>query len=107
MDFPVADVVEQAVSSQVNALVGNSDVNLNTILKMSLLNEIKPLGEDKINAVLQQMKSNNAYEKHLIEQDYLLTMDTKGNLIYANNIKYERKEEDNSGSIVPEPKRSE
>ena len=40
MNLPVKSLVEQAVNRQVNSLVGDKDMNLNTIVKMSLLSEI-------------------------------------------------------------------
>ena len=102
MDFAVANIVEQAVSTQVNALIGTNDVNLNTIMKMSLLN----INEDKVNSVLSQMKSNNDTERYWIDQEYCLTYDIAGNLIPVHGID-EAEEKGNSGSIVPEPERSE
>jgi len=95
-NFPVVSVVEQSVNNQVNALVGNKDTNLNTIVKMSIINEIKPIDDYKIQSVLYEIISNNALEKELIEREYALTIDSCGNLIYVDGI-YERKEgEENS-----------
>jgi len=102
MDFPVADIVEQAVSSSVNSLIGTNDTNLNTIVKMSLLNT----NSDKISSVINQMLANNRVERYWIDKEYGLTYDIAGNLIPVHIIN-ETKEEDNSGSIVPEPERSE
>jgi hypothetical protein len=95
-NFPVVSIVEQSVNNQVNALVGNKDTNLNTIVKMSLINEIKPIDDYKIQSVLYEIVSNNELEKELIEREYALTIDCCGNLIYVNGI-YEGKEgEENS-----------
>ena len=102
MDFPVSNLVEQAVSTQVNSLIGTNDVNLNTIMKMSLLN----IDESKVNSVLSQMKANNDTEKYWIDREYGLTYDVGGNLVPVHGID-EAEEKGNLGSIVPEPERSE
>ena len=102
MDFPVADIVETAVSNQVNSLVGTNDVNLNTIVKMSLLNA----SEEKQKVVVNQMLANNKLEKYWIDKEYCLTYDLSGNLIPVESIDEAEKEGD-SGSIVSEPERSE
>jgi len=90
-NFPVVSIVEQSVNNQVNALVGNKDINLNTIVKIAKINEIKPIDNDKILNVLEEIAVNNELEKQLIEKEYELTIDCCGNLIYVNGI-YERKE---------------
>ena len=59
MNLPITDFVEQAVTKQINAMVGNNDMNLNTIIKMSLLNEINPLDETKITDVLISIFNSN------------------------------------------------
>ena len=33
MNLPITDFVEQSITKQVNAMVGNNDMNLNTIIK--------------------------------------------------------------------------
>ena len=90
-NFPVVSVVEQSVNNQVNALVGNKDINLNTIVKMAKINESKPIDDNKLYGVLGEIAINNELEKELIDKEYELTIDCCGNLIYVNGI-YERKE---------------
>ena len=102
MEFHVADIVETAVSSQVNSLIGTNDTNLNTIMKMSLLNT----GKDKVKSVVSQMLANNSLEKYWIDKEYGLTYDLAGNLIPVDSI-HEAEEESNLGCIVSEPERSE
>ena len=60
-----------------NNLIGTNDINLNTIVKMSLLNT----SEDKIKAVVAQMKANNSVEKYWFDKEFGLTYDIAGNLI--------------------------
>ena len=103
MEFPVADLVEQAVSNQVNAMIGTNNVNMNTIVKMSLLD----VSEDTIKSVVNKMLANNKMEKEWIDKEYALTYDIAGNLIPVNDIVDENKEEINLGSIVFESERSE
>jgi phosphoribosylformylglycinamidine (FGAM) synthase PurS component len=102
MEFAVADIVESAVSNQVNSLVGTNDTNLNTIVKMTLLQP----SEEKMKAVVSQMLANNKIEKYWIDKEYGLTYDLAGNLIPVDSI-HEAEKEGNLGSIVSEPERSE
>ena len=37
-NYPVVNVVEQSVNNQVNYMLGNNDVNLKTIFKLSINN---------------------------------------------------------------------
>ena len=102
MEFHVADIVETAVSSQVNSLIGTNDTNLNTIMKMTLLQP----SYEKMKAVVNQMLANNKMEKYWIDKEYGLTYDLAGNLIPVDSI-HEAEEESNLGCIVSEPERSE
>lgn len=81
MDFPVVDIVDQAVSKSVNALVGNNDVNLNTLLKMATLNEMNPLEPEKIESVLTAIKRSNMMEHYWYQKEMSMTLDTGGNLV--------------------------
>ena len=76
--------MDQAISKSVNSLVGNNDVNLNTIVKMATLNEINPLEPTKIEDILLSIKKSNAMEQYWYEKEMSLTMDSKGNLVYAH-----------------------
>lgn len=81
MEFPVADPIERSISSTVNSMVGTNDVNLNTIVKIAMMDEIRPLGNDRIRYVIDQMRANNEYEANCIKQEYGLTLDTSGNVV--------------------------
>jgi hypothetical protein len=83
MNLPVENIVEKAVTNKVNKIVGESDTNLNSIVKMSLLNEPQ---KGVYNAVLQNIYENNKIEQYYVEQEYQLTIDEKGNLIQVNSI---------------------
>jgi hypothetical protein len=85
MDFPVVDIVDQAVSKSVNSLVGNQDVNLNTLLKMATLNEMNPLEPEKIESVLTAIKKSNAMEHYWYEKELSMTLDAGGNLVPVFN----------------------
>jgi len=39
-NYPVVNVVEQSVNNQVNSMLGNNDVNLKTIFKLSIMEEL-------------------------------------------------------------------
>jgi hypothetical protein len=120
MNLPVESIVEQAVNRQVNSLVGDKDMNLNTIVKMSLLPEIS---ENEYQSILAKIKSNNVVEQYYIEKEFDLTYDCAGNLVpvskpivpSANDkipvkcineetTKSEEKPSTDSGSIVSESK---
>ena len=102
MEFPVSDIIEQSVTKQVNAMVGNSDINLNTIVKMATLNEMRPLGDEKVRDVLQSINLNNKLESFWYEKELVLTLDSSGNIVSKDNINEAL--QDNSGSQLPEPR---
>ena len=83
-EFPVQSIVEQAVQKQTNALVGNNDVNLNTIVKMSLMDEMNQVDNDEIKSILNKIREANKAEHFWIEKEYALTYDTAGNLVPIN-----------------------
>ena len=84
MNLPVSDIIEQSISNKVNGMVGNNDINLNTIVKMSLLNEIKPLDTTKMLTVLESIYDTNKIEAYFNNNEYELTIDSSGNIIYVN-----------------------
>ena len=113
MNLPVESIVEQAVNRQVNSLVGDKDINLNTIVKMSLLPEIS---ENEYQSILAKIKSNNVVEQYYIEKEFDLTYDCAGNLVPVSNdkipvkcineetTKSKEKSSTDSGSIVSQSK---
>jgi hypothetical protein len=96
MDFPICSPIEQSVQNQVNSLVGNNDINLNTIVKMSLMDEIKPIDEEIKQDIINKMKSNNAMEQYFVEKEYMLTYDICGNIILLNTIDEKGKNTENT-----------
>ena len=112
MEFPVDDILDQAVSKSVNSLVGNNDVNLNTLLKMATLNEMNPLEPEKIESVLSAIKRSNVMEHYWYEKEMSMTLDVAGNLvpIYENISINDIVDVSSQGHIhsqLPEPERSE
>lgn len=86
-DFPVSNSVEQSVNRQVNALVGNNDINLNTIVKMSLLKENSVgfyINDNIQQEVLAKITKSNKVEQYWIDKEFELTMDSNGNIIPVN-----------------------
>ena len=81
MELPVVDAVEQAISKSVNSLVGNNDVNLNTIVKMAMLNDYKALESAKIDSVISAIRRSNEMEQCCYEKEMGMTYDNSGNLI--------------------------
>jgi hypothetical protein len=39
-NYPVVNVVEQSVNNQVNCMLGNNDIDLKTIFKISIMEEL-------------------------------------------------------------------
>ena len=68
MDFPISSVLEKSVSKQVNKIVGDKDTNLNTIVKMSLLNDGSEETLRDYNRLLDKMRSNNEKEQYYTTQ---------------------------------------
>ena len=112
MDFPISSVLEKSVSKQVNKIVGDKDTNLNTIVKMSLLNDGSEETLRDYNRLLDKMRSNNEKEQYYIAQEYELTYDCGGNLVPVNNVvdiyngETEKRKTD-IGSVLLEPEQSE
>ena len=98
-NYPVSDIIDQSISNRVNGMLGNRDVNLNTIVKMSMINELNPLDECVVNNVLSSICKNNKIEDFFIHQEYELTIDNCGNLVY---IKNEKEDKNDPESIIPE-----
>ena len=116
MEFPVDDILDQAISKSVNSLVGNNDVNLNTLLKMATLNEMNPLEPEKIESVLTAIKRSNMMEHYWYCKEMSMTLDTGGNLvpIYENPVQnisindiVDVSSQGHIHSQLPEPERSE
>ena len=103
MEFPVCDIIEQSVTKQVNAMVGNSDINLNTIVKMATLNEMRPLGDEKVREVIQSIHSNNKLESFWYDKELVLTLDSSGNIVSKDSI-VDEAPQDHPGSQLPEPR---
>ena len=98
-NFPVSDIIDQSISNRVNGMLGNRDVNLNTIVKISMLNEVKPIDKKIVNNVVSSIYENNKMEDFFINQEYELTMDNCGNLVYIEN---EKEDKNDPGSIISE-----
>ncbi len=46
--YPVENIVEQSVNNQVNSLLGNNDVNLKTIFKLSIMEELGQVDKEDL-----------------------------------------------------------
>jgi hypothetical protein len=80
--FPVDDIIEMAITKSVDKIVGTRDTNLNTIVKMDMLNSMRGVDSEKMQAVIKAIQDNNKVEEHYIHQEYQLSMDSSGNLFY-------------------------
>jgi len=106
--YPTENVVERAVDSQVNALVGNRDINLNTIIKVSMMKDMDQLNEDEMKDILSRIANSNRLEDFYIKKEYQMTYDLAGNIIPVNTINGEGKEsEGNIESVISESEGSE
>lgn len=85
MDSYIPSKLEESINNQVNKIIPSTDRNLNTILKLALLNEESRVYEDKRQRILDNLKRNNNIEKSAVEQEFAMTYDCRGNLIYVNS----------------------
>ena len=85
MNFEVESILETMVKTQVNKMVGEKDVNFNTIVKMALLQDVAKSNIDS-DSILAKIKENNEMEKYLLEREFFLTYDNAGNIIEIPNI---------------------
>ena len=97
--LPVVNPLEESINNQVSALVGNNDVNLKTIIKMSIMNDMFPNVDNK--EIIKQMEENNKMETFLIEKEYQLTYDMAGNLIPIECINEGKESQKDPQSVIP------
>ena len=103
--YNIENPIERAIDNEVNRLVGDKDVSLGVVIKMGKLKEYDQIEENELKVVLYKMLKSNKVEAELIKQEFFLTYDKDGNLIEVNNI--DDKFEEDTQSILQEPKRSE
>jgi DNA-binding MltR family transcriptional regulator len=80
-NYPVVNVVEQSVNNQVNSMLGNNDVNLKTIFKLSIMDELGQVDREDLENVINKIKENNKTEAYYINKEYKLTYDLSGNVV--------------------------
>jgi predicted Zn-dependent peptidase len=80
-DYPVESVIDQSVNNQVNSMLGNNDVNLKTIFKLSIMEELGQVDKEDLENVINKIKQNNKAEAYYINKEYELSYDLSGNLI--------------------------
>ena len=80
-NYPVVNVVEQSVNNQVNSMLGNNDVNLKTIFKLSIMEELGQVDKEDLENVINKIKQNNKTEAYYINKEYELTYDLSGNVV--------------------------
>jgi len=85
MDSHIPSKVEESINNQVDKIIPSTDRNLNMILKLALLKEASQEYQDKCVRILDNLKRNNDIEKSAVEQEFAMTYDSEGNLIYINN----------------------
>ncbi len=79
--YPVVNVVEQSVNNQVNSMLGNNDVNLKTIFKLSIMEEFGQVDKADLENVINKIKENNKLEVYYINKEYKLSYDLSGNVV--------------------------
>ena len=93
--FPVSDIIDQSISNRVSGMLGNRNVNFNTIVKMSMLK----LDEYVVDNMLSSICKNNKMEHFFNNQEYELTIDNCGNLVYIEN---EKENKNDPASVISE-----
>ena len=103
--FPVESVIERSIANQVNALIGNDDVNLKTIVKMAMMvdKNIHSDIEYLMNGVLNQIKRANKMEHELVQEEYEIETEWAGEKISLYNKPDDEGEEtkEDSGCFLP------
>ena len=59
--YPVEILVKQSVNNQVNSMLGNNDVNLKTIFKLSIMEELGQVDKADLENVINKIKQNNKW----------------------------------------------
>ena len=92
MELQVSSLVEERIAKSVDKLLGNADTNLNTIVKMTMLN-YSPETKKKI---CEQIKQDNIMQAYLIDKEFQLTIDKDGNIADIYNPDREEESKENS-----------
>jgi len=102
--FPIQNKVEEAISKQVDSLVGCKDTNLNTILKMTLLGGVDCIDDEEVKKVLSNILDANIKEARMIADEFQLGLDESGDIVFLNGIdEHERKKsEEDPGGVLPQ-----
>ena len=92
MELQVSSLVEERIAKSVDKLLGNADTNLNTIVKMTMLN-YSPETKKKI---CEQIKQHSIMQAYLIDKEFQLTIDKDGNIADIYNPDGEEESKENS-----------
>ena len=83
-NYAVESPLERSIANQVNALIGNDDVNLKTIMKLSMMSA-KHQAPDEMGKIIEQIKEYNLIESELVYEEYELVADFVGDKISLYN----------------------
>ena len=89
-NYKVESPIERSVNNEVNALVGNNDVNLKTIVKLAIMTA-KKQEPAELHEIIQKIKECNVYEAGLVYEEYELLPEFVGEQIFLYNKPDERK----------------
>ena len=102
MSFPVESAIERSINNQVNALIGNDDTNMKTIMKMAMMIDKNVHSETEFNEVLNRIKRVNKVEAELVHEEYELPVQFEGEKISLYNKPDEGEEaKEDSGCVLP------
>ncbi len=62
--YLVENLVEQSVNNQVNYMLGYNDLNLKTIFKLLIMEELGQVDKEDLENVINKIKENNKTEAY-------------------------------------------
>lgn len=83
-NYAVESPIERSINNQVNALIGNDDVNLKTIVKLSMMTAKHQL-VNGLSEIIERIKEGNQMESEMVYEEYELIPDFVGEKISLYN----------------------
>ena len=93
MELYTESNLEKRLNDTADRLIGTRDKTLNTIYKLSLMEEHGLMTKNQIDEIILNLKNNIIKDNDILFSNYELTYDTCGNLIPLNSIEYGARKE--------------
>jgi YD repeat-containing protein len=86
MEFYTENTLEKRLNDTADRLIGTKDTLLNTVYKLSLMEEHGLMSKEQIDEILNELRRKNEIEQQTLLGTYALTYDSSGNLFSVNTI---------------------